>query len=281
MAPGSSPTIFVVTADPQARGEPSRRGVRRRRLTAFIALVLGLVGLAVSLTGLAIQVLPRQFTAAQRQQIEAWEISGRWRTLAAGHIFPASVTYQLSAAVLQDATSLNVDALRVGIAPQSDCAEGVTTAAAAVLRHGGCEAVLRATYVDATRSYIMTVGVAVFPTTAAAVSAYQGLSRPQLAVALGAAGTDRLAAGVLVVRFHGPAAALYDYSRQISSNFPAGPYLVMYAAGYADGRPHVVVSEDKYSYAEMTSLASGVAHSVANTLAARPAPAHCPGAPGC
>lgn len=283
MAHESSPTIFLVTADPQARGERSHRSVRSRRLTAFIALVLGVAGLAISLTGLAIQLLPRHFTSGQQEQIKAWEISGRWRTLAAGQIFPASVTYQLSGTRASQPVPLqNLDALRVGIAPQSDCAGGVTTAAAAaVLHHGWCEAVLRATYIDATRSYIMTVGVAVFPTAAAAVTADQDLSQPKLAAAGGTAGADQLGAGVLVVRFHGPAAGLYDYTRQISKSFVAGPYLIMYAAGYADGRPRVPVTYDPYSYAAMTSLANGVARSVANTLAVQPAPPRCPGAPGC
>ena len=31
----------------------------------------------------------------------------------------------------------------------------------------------------------------------------------------------------------------------------------------------------------MTSMAQGVAQSVADTLGASPAPPHCPGAPGC
>jgi hypothetical protein len=270
-----------VTADPQTRGEPPRRSVRRRRLAATIAVLLGLAGLAVSLNGVATQLLPRRFTAVQRGQIEAWEIASRWRVLAAGQIFPASVTYQLPAQVLQGPAPLSLDALRVGIAPQSGCDGGVTTAAAGVLRRTGCEAVLRATYVDATRSYVMTVGVAVLPSAAAAGTAAEGLTRPRLAAARDLTGTGQLAAGVRVVGFRGPAASLYDYSRQISVSFAEGPYLVMYAAGYADGRPRVRVSDDKYSDAEMISLAEGVAQSVANTLAAQPAPPRCPGAPGC
>jgi hypothetical protein len=55
----------------------------------------------------------------------------------------------------------------------------------------------------------------------------------------------------------------------------------MYSAGYSDSRPRVPVAEDPYSDAEMTYMAGGVAHTVAHTLAARPAPPHCPGAPGC
>ena len=270
-----------MTADPQARGEPPRRGVLGHRAAALIALVLGLSGFAVSMAAVAIQLLPRQFTAAQKQQIEAWEIASRWQQLTAGQIFPASVSYQLPATVLQDASPLTLEALRVGIAPQSACARGVTTAAAEVLHNTRCEAVLRATYVDATRSYVMTIGVAVLPTVSAAVTANEGLSRPRLAAARDLAATHRPLAGVLMVSFRDPAVALYDYSRQIYASFADGPYLVMYAAGYSDNRPRVRLAEDHYSDAEMTSLAEGVARSVANTLAASPAPPHCPGAPGC
>jgi hypothetical protein len=261
--------------------EQPPRGARGRRAAALIALGLGLAGFVISAAGMATQLLPRQFTASQQQQIKNWEISSRWQQLTAGKIFPASVPYELSETLLQDATPLNLDALRIGIAPQSGCGAGVTTSAAAkVLRRDGCKAVLRATYVDATWSYIMTVGVAVLPSDAAAAKASQSLSLPRLTAAEDA-GTGRLPAGILMVRYRGTAGAVYDYSRQISQSIPAGPYLVMYAAGYADGRPHVPVASDHYSYEEMTSLAEGVAQSVAATLAAQPAAPHCPGTPGC
>ena len=244
-------------------------------------LVLGLAGLVISVYGMAIQLLPRQFSAAQRQQIVNWEIASRWQQLSAGQIFPASVPYQLPDTVLQDATSLDLTALRIGIAPQSGCGADVTTpAAAAVLRRDGCRVVLRATYVDSTWSYVTTVGVAVLPSHAAAAEASQSLSQPRLTAADNAK-TDQLPAGILVVRYHGSAAAMFNYSRQISASFADGPYLVMYAAGYADSRPRVPVASDRYSDAEMTSLAKGVAQLVADTLAAQPASPHCPGSPGC
>jgi hypothetical protein len=269
-------------ADGMYGGRRSRGG-RGRRAAAILALILGVVGLVVSLAGVAIQLLPRHFTADQQREIEAWEVMRRWETMPAGKIFPASVSYQLSAVVLQDASPLSLNAIRVSIAPQqSDCAKAVTSAVAgAALRRNGCKAVLRATYVDATRSYVMTVGVAVLPNAAAAGSADSGLSQPRLAAAHEVGGIGRLSAGVLVVRFGGAGAGRYDYNRQISASFAAGPYLVMYAAGYSDSRPRVPVADDRYSDAEMTSMAAGVAHSVANTLAASPAPPHCPGAPGC
>jgi hypothetical protein len=158
----------------------------------------------------------------------------------------------------------------------------VTSAAAgAALRKNGCEAVLRATYVDATRSYVMTVGVAVLPNAAAATSADSGLAPPRLTAARAASGRGGLAAGVQVVSFGGAKAGVYDYHRQISTSYTAGPYLIMYAAGYADSRPRVPVKDDPYSDAEMTYMAQGVARSVAHTLAAAPAPPRCPGTPGC
>ena len=270
-----------MTADPQTLDTPPRRGVRGRRAAALIALALGLAGFAFSITAVAIQLLPRHFTAAQQRQIEDWEIASRWQQLPAGQIFPASVPYQLSATVLQDATPLNLNALRIGIAPQSGCGAGVTTsAAAAVLRRDGCKAVLRATYVDSTWSYVMTVGVAVLPSHTAAAKASQSLAQPRLTAADNAE-TGRVPAGIQVIRYRGTAAAMFDYSRQISASFAKGPYLVMYAVGYADSRPRVPVASDRYSEQEMTSLAQGVAQSVASTLAAQPASPHCPGSPGC
>ncbi len=238
--------------------------------------------LATSAVGVAVQLLPRQFTVGQQRQIEAWQVSRRWQTLLAGQIFPASISYSLPATVLQDASPLTLSALRVGIAPQqADCAKGVTNAAAGTMLHrAGCRAVLRATYVDATRSYAMTVGVAVLPTGVAADGVNAALAQPRLAAAGDAYGAG-LTAGVSVVRFAGPAGELYDYNRQIAASFTDGPYVVMYAAGYADGRPRVPVSQDKYAYSEMTRMAQGVAQSVAATLGTAPAPPRCPGAPGC
>jgi hypothetical protein len=270
-----------VTADPGAGGEPPRRGARGRRAAALAALALGLAGLAISAAGLITQVLPREFTRGQQQQIESWEIASRWQELSAGQIFPAKVGYQLSATVLEDTTPLGLDAMRISIAPQSGCGAGVTTAAAAaVLRRDGCEAVLRATYADSTGSYVMTVGVAVLPSAEAAAKARQSLSQARLTSAQDA-GPAALAAGILMIRYHGNDAARYDYSRQLSGSIADGPYLVMYAAGYADSRPRVPLTQDPYSDAEMTSLAEGVAQSVLDTLAAEPASPHCPGTPGC
>lgn len=250
-------------------------GNRLWRAAAVVALVLGIAGLAVSLVGVAAQVLPRRFTAGQQRQITDWEISGRWRLLAAGTIFPASIRYSPPTA-LDDDTALTLTARRIGIARQASCAAATDHAVAVVLARNGCEAVLRATYVDGTGSYVVTVGVAVLPGAAQANAA-----KRELASAGGTGGVDH---GVLPVRFKNtPAAWFTDGRRQITASIAGntGTYLFLYTVGYADDRPRVPVTADSYADAEMTSVGEGVAQAVRSVLAAPVPLPHCPGAPGC
>ncbi len=234
-----------------------------------IALVLGVIGLGVSLVGVAIQLLPRQFTAGQQRQIADWEVGSRWRTLGAGEIFPAAIPYSPPGA-LDDDSTLTLTARRIGIARQASCAAAIDASVATVLARNGCEAMLRATYVDGTGSYVVTVGVGVMPGSAQATAANRELP---------AAGAGR---GVLPVRFKGTSAAWFTRARrQLVGSVAAGTYLFLYAIGYADDRPWVPVTTDSYTDAEMTSLGTGVARAVGSVLAASvPAP-HCPGTPGC
>lgn len=242
-------------------------------------MILGLLGFVASAVGLTEAVLPRHFTAGQQQQIMAWEVMGRWREMPAGNIFPSRVDYSLPGAVIQENAPLELAAIRVAIAPQSACAAGASDpASATVLRRAGCEAIVRATYIDQTSSFVVTVGVAVLPTPGAASAASAGLSSTQLAAKRG---SGALPGGVHTMHFSGAAGGLYDYSRQISATLRAGPYLVLYAAGYSDGRPRVQLAHDSYSQAEMASMAAGVANGVANGLGTTPTPPHCPGGPGC
>jgi len=55
----------------------------------LLALVVGTAGLAASAAGVSARLLPRRFTAQQQQQIVAWEMARRWRTMPAGKIFPS------------------------------------------------------------------------------------------------------------------------------------------------------------------------------------------------
>jgi hypothetical protein len=249
---------------------PHRRGFGTT--AALVAAIFGGIGLVVSLTGLTIQLLPRHFSAAQQRQITAWEVSKRWRTLPAGDIFPAGVRYQLSAGALDDLTGVGLQAARVGIAPQASCAAATDQAAARVLAAHGCQALLRASYTDESATYVVTVGVAVLASAKQATVVAAALN--------GTAGSPK--PGVEAAAFGGtPAGSFGNGQRQVTASEAAGPYVIMYAAGYADGRPRISIGEDIYAKSEMSTAAQGVQASVAGTLSAPPPTPHCPGTPGC
>jgi hypothetical protein len=214
--------------------------------------------------------MPRKFTASQKQQISDWEFGKRWRDLTAGAIFPASVSYPAPNA-LSDDPSLTLSAYRVGVAKQASCAAATDPAAAAVLDRDGCAAMLRATYVDSTDSYVVTVGAAVLPGAASAASAAQAIK---------GVGAGHAAVQTVPVK-NTAAAAFSDQRRQLSGVVSAGTYVVLYTVGYADTRPKEPVTGDRYTDAEMTTTATGVAHGVLSVLAAPVPPPGCPGTPGC
>jgi hypothetical protein len=253
-------------------------GPRPRRplastVIAGVALVLGLVGLVVSLYGVTMQLLPRRFTAAQQQEIVNWEFGQNWRVKSAGAIFPTTVSYA-PPEVLDEGRPLTLAAGRVGVARQAACRAATDPAAATVLVRNGCSAVLRATYTDGTNSYVVTVGVAVLPSTAKAATAVSELSR--------AATVGGIDPGVRAVSFKDtPAAWFTNQRRQLSGSIWAGTYVALYTVGYADSRPQEPVSGDSYADGEMTSVGLGVARAVLATVA-RPVPTPlCPGTPGC
>jgi hypothetical protein len=246
---------------------PARRHRVRFWLTVAAAL-LGLAGLLASAAGLATQIMPRRFSPAQQRQIMAWETAGRWRTWPAGRIFPPQVSYQLPNVEFGTVYGLTLSARRVGIAPQTTCQAGTDQTLARVLDARGCKALLRATYTDATGTFVMTVGVAVMPGTA-----------PQAASLPGGRGVRPT---VKPVPFPRTLAARFgDRQRQLAGAYSRGPYLVLYTAGYTDGRGYDQISLNPYADSEMTSLASGVAQSVGSALGSPPPPPTCPGAPGC
>ena len=268
--------------DPRTGGRHGRRqtGGRHGRRPAVVvaALVIGILGLSLSALQVATGLLPRKFTPAQQQQIMAWEVAGRWRELPAGAIFPATTTYP-PPEVLNDGGALTLTTRRLGIARQASCQQAVDLAAAPALARGSCQALLRATYVDGTGTYLVTVGVAAFPGSTQAAAAQQTLSSPALSHA---GDVNALAAGVRTASFTGtPAAGFTDARRQLSGSLSAGPYVVLYTIGYADGRPMVPVGVDGYTYAEMSSMGEGLANSIAGKLSAPPPVPHCPGAAGC
>jgi hypothetical protein len=271
---GGPPYDVPAYGGPPGRTSPPDRGLaarrRRTRILAVAVLALGGLGLVGFGIGAWTQVMPRKFTAGQRQQITNWEFGQRWRDLTAAAIFPASVSYPAPAA-LSDNPGLKLSARRVGLAKQASCASATDPAAAAALDREGCAAMLRATYVDATDSYVVTVGAAVLPDTDKAASAERAIAR---------AGGTRSAVHTVPVAGT-PAAAFTDKRRQLSGEVSAGTYVVLYTVGYTDTRPKEPVRGDNYTDAEMSTAGAGVAHDVLSVLAAPVPPPQCPGTPGC
>jgi hypothetical protein len=235
------------------------------------ALLLGLAGLAVSVIGIAVQVMPRRFSATQREQITSWESLHRWRDLTAGQIFPRTLSYELPNYAFYATRGLQLTARRVAIGSQSGCAAATQPAAASVLQRQGCEGMLRATYTDATRSLVVTIGVAVMPSPQAVLTSYAALS-----------GNSPLNPGVRPLPFPGTLAAGFGArQRQLSLVIKGGNYLVLSVAGYSDGRPTAPVLSDMYAYDEMLGFADGTARAVAAPLSKQVARPACPGTPGC
>jgi len=256
---------------PAPSGSAYAPGGHRRPWLIMVALLLGLAGLTASAAGVVVQLLPRRFSAVQAEQLSTWEMLRRWRAWPAGQIFPRTLGYDVPGYALSGHRGLHLTARRAGIARMAHCASAVNAPAAKILTGQGCQVVLRATYVDATRSLVTTVGVAVMPSPAAAASAATALS----------AGSG-VRPGVVPVPFPRTIAALFgEQERQVTVATSDGPYLVLSAAGFADGRPRVRITTDGYTDAEMFSLANGLARAVEKPLSAAPAAPHCPGSPGC
>ena len=256
-------------------GAVAKAGARRQRVRflAVTLLAVGAVGFFGSIAGLASQVMPRRFTASQQQQITDWEMGKRWRALPADVIFPASVSYPAPAS-LDDDPALTLSAQRAGIASQASCATAADPTAAAVLDRDGCTAMLRATYVDETGSYVVTVGAAVLPGSAQAAAAAKAITADGASSGLGPT--------VHTVRFAGTSAAGFTNGRrQLSGVLSAGTYVVLYTIGYADGRPREPVAGDSYAHDEMMGAGAGTARAVLSKLAAAVPSPRCPGTPGC
>ncbi len=192
-------------------------------------------------------------------------------------MFPAVIGYRLVGGALGPSAGLGLKARRLEIATQATCAKGAGAGQELMARltSDGCQAVLRATYTDATSSLVVTVGVAVLKdqASAAAVARFLTVGGPadQGAVSRQLVLHPFQVAGT-------PAATFGNRQRQLSWVVGAGSYLVMATVGYSDGRPREPVTSDSYTYLEMTSLARSVADLVAAPLGAPPPVPHCPGA---
>lgn len=172
--------------------------------------------------------LTRGPSAAELRAAAEREVAERWRTWEAGRIFPASLPYSADQGGRERAS-------RVGISPDIGCTDAVDAKAAEALAVAGCRAVLRATYIDALRGVLVTVGVVALPDeprAARARIAFPGAGKP--------------VPGLRPLAFHGTVSHRFTPAgRQAGSVRQAGPYLVLTTAGQVDGRPAAGVGEQR------------------------------------
>ncbi|MFD7437020.1 hypothetical protein [Streptomyces sp. NPDC059861] len=149
------PRPVVGFGESEAFGDPARTGwsgrlVRRRTVAAAVCFVLGagLIGGAVAGSWLAGDSgesgEPGTYAAA----------GGLWHSVPVDQLFPPTVQGR-------GAGPGGADRLwtRIAVAPDSDCAGAFDPLLGKALAPVGCERLLRATYTDATQSYVTTVGV--------------------------------------------------------------------------------------------------------------------------
>lgn len=230
---------------------PARRRRRGRRIVTLVTLiVIGIGAVAGGGAGLALE-LTRKATPAEVAAAADRELASRWRRLSAGAIFPATLRYI-------DASGTQTTASLVGIAPPAGCAAATDPATLVVLRRHGCQVVLRATYTDASGTLAMTEGIAVMASASAASVAESELPGGHYGAGLRAVSFP----GTASARFGDPQRAYLGYARG------TGPYLFLYAVGYADGRTLPAASRNP----DVLAFGAGVTMDVRRALTRGGAP---------
>ena len=214
-------------------------------VTSALALIFALIA-GVSASA-AVAELTRGPSPAEVRQAAADEVARRWWVWPAGRVFPATLPYVTE----QGGTER---AHRVGVSTRTSCASAVDAPLRRKMRDEGCQAVLRATYLDALEGVVVTIGVAAFPDTARAAAA-------QAAFAKGGAPSP----GLRALSFPGTVADRFTASgRQHGYAREQGPYLVLITAGQVDGRPARAVGRQRSTlFAFTTDLADEVLTAIA------------------
>ncbi|SNX57166.1 hypothetical protein SAMN06272735_1631 [Streptomyces sp. TLI_55] len=153
-APGAGRPV-VSFGEPEGYGEggrPRPLGVRGGARTAAVAvclvLGLGLIGGAVTGSWL----VGDSAAAGDKDSFTAAE--GLWHSVPVDQLFPPTVQGQGAGPGGADRTWT-----RIAVAPDSGCKDAFDPLLAKALAPVGCRRLLRATYTDATQSYVTTVGL--------------------------------------------------------------------------------------------------------------------------
>ncbi|MFB9882365.1 hypothetical protein ACFFMN_30960 [Planobispora siamensis] len=232
------------------------------RLRTIFLLLMGTI-LAIATTdvlsgsvGLLRETAARPLTAAEQNLYVQEDIARRWHTWPTTLVFPGELEYIGLGRTQQYAR-------RVGIAPEIPCRAGTDAAVGAILSENGCRTLLRATYVDQTSTFAITVGVAVME------------DADKRRAATGQLATDDRV-GVRPVAFPGTATELFGAAqRQRNAWVGVGPYIVFSTAGYTDGRTREAVAQEEILHSELWPAAQAVAGRIARALGAEPAVPRC------
>ncbi|MFJ1810470.1 MULTISPECIES: hypothetical protein [unclassified Streptomyces] len=154
MTPGGTlgATRPVVTfARPEGyRDTPRVFGRRGRAAAAAVCVVLGMGLIGGAVTGSWLVGDPAD--AAERSTYAT--AGGLWHNVPVDQLFPPTVDGQGAGPGGADRTWT-----RIGVAPDGGCADAFDPLLLKALAPVGCQRLLRATYTDATQSYVTTVGL--------------------------------------------------------------------------------------------------------------------------
>jgi hypothetical protein len=248
-SPAGSPASAFSTggASSAKDGGHPRRAVRL--LSLVLMIVLGLAGVAGGALAFGAE-LTRHATRAEATAALGREIATRWQRLPAGKIFPAQITYQ-------NAQGDPAIATLVGIAPPASCRASLEPSAQHRIRALGCVTMLRATYLDASKTLAATVGIGVMTSPSAAVRA------------LDAVASLKPAGNLYALPFSGTIASAFgNAQRGAAAVENSGPYIFLYTGGYTDGLPGNAAQANP----ELASLGTGILGVLETILTSHGAP---------
>ncbi|MFD9358341.1 hypothetical protein [Streptomyces sp. NPDC060031] len=190
--------------------EPGPPAPRRRPGRVFAAVLCTLLG--AGMTGAAGYEAVAEHRAAHRPlaaDAAYRKAASLWRATPVDTLFPPVLDGRGAGPGGADRTWT-----RIALAPDADCPAALSADWRALLAPAGCTRVLRATYTDATRSSLVTVGMVFTPADAAAMQGLRG-------------------------RFAAPAGYGFDDDRRAawtSSVLPEAPVVVYAVSAFNDGR---------------------------------------------
>ncbi|WP_019634687.1 hypothetical protein [Actinomadura atramentaria] len=241
--------------------EPRRLGLTARQWAgAAFTLACCLLALTAVAAVAGWQTLHRPPTFAEMERAADAEVARRWSAWPADRVFPAEIAYR------PDDEGRTATARRIGIAPDTACADAVDPAIAGILTDNGCRAALRATYADELGGVVTTVAVVAFPDAFGADRALKALPAPA-----SNEGVKEIGPAVRAAAFPGTASALFtDAARLNRSQTRKGPYVVLTASGMFDGRPVRALTAELPGHPFVVAPQLGSA--IARDLGERPLP---------